>query len=155
MVKRAMPAVLGFFGLCLPLAAQQTLPEQLFLDGPMSRSPGVSLENQDRFFFSSAFGALRPSENYLPAFNPEGPQSFAYSPATNSRRNSLDNIADLRAPSSFSYGGEMGFFYGKSSGKYGREDFATYILGTVGNDKFQITAGFLHQESTFSNPRRR
>jgi len=45
-------------------------------------------------------------------------------------------------------GGEVGLFFGKSGGKYGREDFETYITGTVGNDKFQITAGAAHRESS-------
>jgi hypothetical protein len=160
MIKGAIPAALGFFAFCLPLPAQQPVgPEQrLFdsasLDYSSLQSPWNSLENRDRFFFSTAFGSMRPAENYLPVFDPTEPLSYA-APATTSRRNSLDNLVDLRAPDRFSYGGEIGFLYGKSTGKYGREDFQTYILGTVGNDKFQITAGFLHQETTVNAPRRR
>lgn len=45
-------------------------------------------------------------------------------------------------------GGEVGFFYGKSEGKYGREDFQAYIIGGVGNDKVQITAGAAYHESS-------
>ena len=45
-------------------------------------------------------------------------------------------------------GGEVGVFYGKSSGKYGREDMEAYIIGGVGNDKFHITAGAAYQESS-------
>ena len=48
--------------------------------------------------------------------------------------------------------GEVGFLYGKSSGKYGREDFQTYIIGTVGTEKFSITAGYLHLESSGRAP---
>lgn len=40
-----------------------------------------------------------------------------------------------------SYGGEVGFRYGHASGKFGGDDFATYMVGTAGNDKFQITVG--------------
>ena len=50
--------------------------------------------------------------------------------------------------------GEVGVFYGKSGGKYGREDFQSYIVGTVGNDRFQITAGASYQESSGRYPRR-
>lgn len=50
-------------------------------------------------------------------------------------------------------GGEVGMFYGRSSGKYGREDFSSYIIGTVGTDKFRITAGAAYQESSASYPR--
>ncbi len=39
------------------------------------------------------------------------------------------------------YGGEVGFLYGRWSGNGGGDMYETYITGTVGNDKFQITAG--------------
>lgn len=42
-------------------------------------------------------------------------------------------------------GGEVGLFYG--SGKHGREDKQAYILGGVGDEKFQITVGAAYQES--------
>jgi outer membrane receptor protein involved in Fe transport len=51
--------------------------------------------------------------------------------------------------------GEVGAFYGKSSGKYGREDFSSYIIGTVGNEKFSITAGASYHESSINVPRGR
>lgn len=157
MTKRVLFAVAGFLGLCLPVGAQQLSgPEQLLLGGSAldyAQSPWVSLENRDRFLFSTAFGSMRPSENYLPSFDPK--ESMTYSaPRTLNDKNPVDNIVELTAPSRFYYGGEMGFLYGKSTGKYGREDFSGYILGTIGNDKFQLTAGFLHQETTFNYPRR-
>jgi hypothetical protein len=157
MIKGAIAAVLGFFALCLPLGAQQLSgPERLLLDGTgldYAQSPWVSLENRDRFLFSTAFGSMRPSENYLPAVDPTGPLSYS-APRTLSDKNPVDNIVELTAPSRFYYGGEFGFLYGKSTGKYGREDFSSYILGTIGNDKFQLTAGFFHQETTVNFPRR-
>ncbi len=45
-------------------------------------------------------------------------------------------------------GGEAGVFYGSSSGKYGREDFQTYIRGGVGNDNFQINAAAAYDHSS-------
>jgi len=51
-------------------------------------------------------------------------------------------------------GGEVGFFYGKSDGKYGREDFQSYFIGGVGNEKFQITVGAAYHESSGHLPRR-
>ncbi len=53
----------------------------------------------------------------------------------------------------YSFGGEAGVFYGKSSGRYGREDFETYLIGGVGTDKVQITVGASHRESTGSYQR--
>lgn len=43
-------------------------------------------------------------------------------------------------------GGEIGFLYGRWSGKGGGDMWETYITGTVGNDKFQITAGASYDE---------
>jgi hypothetical protein len=52
------------------------------------------------------------------------------------------------------YGGEVGVFYGHSSGKFGGDEFGTYIEGGVGNDKFQINAGASYQEWNGRVPRR-
>ena len=43
-------------------------------------------------------------------------------------------------------GGEVGVLYGRWSGKGGGDMWQTYIEGTVGNDKFQITAGASYDE---------
>jgi len=45
-------------------------------------------------------------------------------------------------------GGEFGVFYGKSDGKYGTDLFQSYIIGGVGNDKFNISAGAMYEESS-------
>jgi hypothetical protein len=45
-------------------------------------------------------------------------------------------------------GGEMGVLYGSSSGKFGGEILQTYIVGEVGNEKFHITVGASHEESS-------
>ena len=52
-------------------------------------------------------------------------------------------------------GGEMGVFYGRSTGKYGREDYSAYVVGGIGTDKFNITVGASYHESTARFPRRR
>jgi hypothetical protein len=44
------------------------------------------------------------------------------------------------------YGGEVGFLYGRWSGKGSGDMWETYVVGTVGNDKFQITAGASYDE---------
>ena len=151
MTKRALFAVAGFLILCHPLSAQQTQrPEQPYFDGSRldrSQLPWLTLENQERFFFSTAFGYMQPTTNYLPAFSPVEPQRFA-SPTLPSRRNSSDNGVELRPADRIYTGGEFGVLYGKSSGKYGREDFQSYIIGTVGNEKFSITAGAAYERST-------
>ncbi len=52
-------------------------------------------------------------------------------------------------------GGEVGVFYGRSTGKYGREDYGAHIIGGLGTDKFNITVGASYHESTIRLPRRR
>ena len=44
------------------------------------------------------------------------------------------------------YGGEVGFLYGQWSGKGGGNMWESYVVGTVGNDKIQITAGASYDE---------
>lgn len=53
------------------------------------------------------------------------------------------------------YGGEMGILYGHVSGKFGGDLFSTYVVGGVGNDKFQINAGVSYQEWDGKLPRLR
>jgi hypothetical protein len=154
MMGRAFFAMVGIVALCQPLVARP--PEQLLLDGDTldQQQPWISLENRDQFFFSTAFGSMRATQEFLPDFDPSEPLTMAYLPSSDSK-DVVDRVIDLRAPNKIRFGGEVGFLYGKSTGKYGREDFAGYIIGTVGNDKFSINVGYLHQESTFNVPRRR
>ena len=153
MMKRALFGLAGFLGLCLPVLAQPPLFSGSLLDQPSINSPWLSLDHQDRFQFSTAFGSMRATQEYLPAFDPSEPLTSVYVPSDN--KSSIDRIVDLHAPSKVQFGGEIGFLYGKSTGGngFGREDFAGYIIGTVGNDKFSITAGYYRQDTTFSGPR--
>ena len=155
MIKRALFVVAGF-GLCLSAFAQP-LEQQGFdasLEGPSIQSPWLSLENSDRFFFSSGFGSMRRTADFLPSFDPSEPLNMAYLPSSD-RRDSLDRIIELDAAKKIRFGGEAGIFYGKSTGKYGREDFIRYISGTIGNEYFSINVGYLRQETTFDISRRR
>jgi len=47
----------------------------------------------------------------------------------------------MSPPDRFYYGGEIGFLYGHSMGKGSGDLMESYIMGQVGNDHFQITAG--------------
>src|SRR6188472_4220535 len=108
MTKSFLFAVAGFFGLCLSLSAQQGLiPEQFqsygTLDGPWTRTPSVTLDDQDRFFFSTTFGSIRQTQDFLAAYNPlEAPQSYS-SKDLPSRRNSFDDAVNWR-PSRLQFG---------------------------------------------------
>jgi hypothetical protein len=153
MTQRALAAAAGFLGLCLSVSAQQMQsPEQLLFDGGTLNRPYLSLADQDRFFFSTSFGAIQPTSNFLPTFSPVAPRSAA-SPAMLDAKDSFDDVMEFKSTNRIRASGEVGFLYGKSSGKYGREDFQSYIIGTVGNEKFSITAGYLHLESSGRVPR--
>jgi hypothetical protein len=152
MMKRALLALAGLLCLGSSLSAQSFFGGGLF-DQPSINSPWASLESQDRFMFSTAFGSMRQSPEYLPVFNPSEPLTTSYYAPDN--KSSVDRVVELHPRSDVRFGGEIGFLYGKSSGNngFGREDFAGYVIGTVGNDKFSITAGYYRQETTFSGQR--
>ena len=58
-----------------------------------------------------------------------------------------DSPADMISlRDSLYYGGEVGFLYGHSTGKFGGDLFQTYMVGAVGNDNFQITVGTSYEE---------
>jgi hypothetical protein len=156
MIRRTLWAVVGLVGLSQSLPAQP--PEEFFngslLDQPSISSPWLSLESRDRFMFSTAFGSMRRTEQYLPDFDATDPLTSAYLLPGDSK-NSIDRIVDLRAPNRIHFGGEIGFLYGKSSGNhgFGREDYAGYIIGTVGNERFSLSVSYYRQETSFSGPR--
>lgn len=157
MTKRALSAVAGFLGLCLSLSAQPTQsPEQLQFDGstlnrPFLRLPFLTLADQERFSFLTAFNWQTPVD-FLPSFDPVEPRSGAL-PNSSSRGNSPDNVVEMRPQDRVYAGGELGILYGRSTGKYGREFEQGYIIGEVGNDKFHITVGTSYERSTGSVPR--
>jgi hypothetical protein len=152
MMKRALLALAGLLCLGSSLPAQPLFAGGLF-DQPTINSPWALLDSQDRFSFSTGFGSMRATPEYLPAFNPSETMTYGYLAPDN--KTSIDRVVQLQAPDKVRFGGEIGFLYGKSSGSngFGREDFAGYVIGTVGNDKFSITAGYYRQETNFSGPR--
>jgi hypothetical protein len=95
---------------------------------------------------------LFPSAFLTPAVFGPGPEQKR-SPASDSRSgNSIidgkDSPDEMLNPSlgPVYYGGEVGFLYGQWSGKGGGDMWETFVVGTVGNDKFQITAGATFNE---------
>lgn len=176
MTKSALFAVAGFLGFCLPVSAQQVdRPEQaeifslqsaVAVKEPLSAFgrpdnfnalnssfrglPALTFSNERLFSLSTGYNWMEP--NFLPALSAvETPSSVT--PARVSASESSDELLGLRP--FFDYaGGEVGFLYGRSSGKYGREDTAAYIIGEMGNDKFHITVGAAHWESSGRVPRR-
>ena len=61
----------------------------------------------------------------------------------------------MSVPDQVYYGGEVGVLYGRWTGKGGGDLMQSYILGTVGNDKFQISVGAEYDESSGHSARYR
>ena len=122
---------------------------------------GTQLSNGiiDRSYgFASSWVELGfPSADFLPAAFLSGAQSPAQRPTAGrvhgtegkdlgaDAKDSPDEMLSSSANPIYS-GGEVGFLYGRWSGKGGGDMWETYVVGTVGNDKFQITAGASYDE---------
>ena len=178
MTKRGLLPVVVFLGLCFSLAAEQAsgspsghggpftlaqlrsmaaanngsvlLQPTLFnsLDNPVF---GLPFSNRDVFSLATTFNLVGTTpQSFLP-FSPamESPRA---SRAATSAKESSDRLVDLRP--NFDYvTGEVGFLYGRSSGKFGGEYKEGYIFGEVGNDRIHISAGASYEEWNGRVPR--
>ena len=81
--------------------------------------------------------AQRPSAGRVHAFDGKNLGADGKDSPAEMQSSSLDPVY---------YGGEVGVLYGRWSGKGGGDMWETYIVGTVGNDKVQITAGASYDE---------
>jgi hypothetical protein len=151
-VKGALLAVLGSLAVCFPAAAQQASVLQQTITLPM-----LTLADARGLPASSELGRMgtvpvdiSSDDSFIVAeiiVRPEGGKQSA-TDGKDSRTDGKDSSAQIvNSPlNPISYGGEVGFRYGHASGKFGGDDFATYMMGTAGNDKFQITVGAGYEE---------
>jgi hypothetical protein len=176
MMKRGLLLVLGFVALCLPAAAQQTnsLEQTITLKQLSLYQPEI-LGTLD--YSTLLQGLPMPAllyARYLPTSSELGEMGTepvdlvsdaSYTVAEvdriivrpdHSKDSTKDSPAEVMNPQSnpIYYGGEVGFLYGHASGKFGGDLLDTYMVGTVGDDKFQITVGASYQESNSRLPRR-
>jgi len=127
----------------------------LFHKGPvMAWSDGGRLASENAMTSMGMVSLDLPPLAYSP------PNIFAAVPAnkgnaaSNSRPQNFGTDAKdspemmVSPPDRVYYGGEIGFMYGQWSGKGGGDMMQSYILGQVGNDHFQITAGAEYEESS-------
>ena len=156
MTKRVLPGVIGFLGLCLTLSAQQTDRPDIFrsLNSSPPRFPSLTLSNGGFFSFSSALSWMEPAPDFLPGLPAAAPpRPIAISTAARAKDSSKEEI-DVQRTGLFDYaGGEVGFMYGRSTGKFGGDYKQAYIIGEVGDDKFHISAGASYEESSWRVPR--
>jgi hypothetical protein len=181
MIKRALLALAAIPGVCFSLTAQETLPSSSIqparlelnqaspsdmvesratlgqtspfrtLTNAWSGSGPLTLLDERLFSFPSAFGWVEamPSE-FLPDFTAgELPRPVALATLA---RESDNKAVDLLHK--FDYvGGEVGVFYGRSTGKFSREVEQGYILGEVVDGNTHITVGGSYEHVSGRVPR--
>ena len=180
MMKRTIAASLGFFCACFPLVAQSDetfTREQLQQTGEIDAGRALTLYRPDvfsdvdgstlihglpvlalldgrRILASSALGRMGMTPlDLFPVALLSGVEVQRHGSSPRYGSDGTGGTVNLRLNRGYVTGGEVGVFYGKSGGRYGREDFETYMVGTVGNDKVSITAGASYQETTIHAPR--
>ena len=181
-MKHAFAAVVGVLGFCLPVVAQQIrsasdadtiLREELEETGAVETGAAVTLARGDifrgvdsaalihglpvltlldgrRFPISTELGRMGVVD-FPVAFL----RAVEVQPVGSSPRHGSDGpggVVNLQT-NRLRMGGEVGFFYGRSDGKYDREDYSAFIIGGVGTDRFNITAGMSYHESSGRLPR--
>ena len=142
MGTRGVCIVAGILGLALH--AQPVTAGSLSLNKSSAEFPALGLSNAQYFFLATGLNWIEPTPNFLPAL-PAAAQPGATNRSVDASKDgkdsSRDNV-DLARKDWIDYvHGEVGFLYGKSTGKFGGDLEEGYVIGTVGNDHFSITAG--------------
>lgn len=176
MGKRALFAVAGFLGLCFPLFAQQTpAPASIQLDVSALKQLGWSpvWEVPSAFGQRDILSKLNSSFFSLPSLTLSDGQLFSFFSAspwmetmpsitlptiivrapqettawtTSPKDDPSKEVVDVERSNLIDHaGGEIGALYG--SGKHGVEVERGYVIGEVGNDKFNITVGASYENS--------
>jgi hypothetical protein len=106
--------------------------------------PSLSLSDGRLVSLSNAYNWIEATPPaFLPALSKGEPARV--SSAATSGRDSGNKVVEVQ-PKLFDYaGGEAGFLYGRSTGKYGVEVEQGYIFGEAGNDKFHISVGAAYE----------
>ena len=150
----------GFLSLCLSLSAQQIDRADLWsaLNNSSLRFPSLGLSDAQLFSFATAFNRMETS---TPAFLPASalpttaPQrAIAYVTPVTDAKDSSKEVSDVSRRNLLDYvHGEVGFLYGRSTGKYGVEVEQGYIISEMGNDKFHISVGAAYENLSGHFPR--
>lgn len=121
------------------------------LSGGWQGAGPLTLVDGRRFSFPSAFGWVEaPPGDFLPAFTAEELPRVV--PVEALARERGGQGIDLLHK--FDYvGGEVGVFYGRSTGKFKREVEAGYIFGEVVDGNTHISAGASYEHSSGRDPR--
>ena len=106
----------------------------------------LTLADGRLFSFPNAFAWTEATPvGYLPVAALEEPARVT--PAAKLTGDSGNKALDLLPKFDYA-GGEVGFFYGKSNGKYGREVVAGYLLGEIVEGNTHITVGTSYEHAS-------
>lgn len=156
MGKQALFALAALFGVCVSVSAQdirdfasvQPVKGRGDFFGTLTNvwNDPVPLQLADGrgFTFPSAFAWMAaPPAYYIPAMPLAAPPRLF--PMLPMASDSPDRPIGLLPRVDYA-GGEVGAFYGKSSGKFGREVYGGYILGEVidGNTHISVGGSYEH-----------
>jgi outer membrane receptor protein involved in Fe transport len=182
MIVRALPVILAFVALCLPVDAEASgewiTRSELDQTGSVEASLALSLGRPDLFYgtdsatlvhglpvltvldgrrfpISTELGrmGMTPFDVFPVAFL-RAVEVQKTAPSLRYGSDTAGGVLNLRTNRIYT-GGEVGLFYGRSDGKYGREDFSAHIIGGIGTDKFNITVGAAYHDSSVRVDRRR
>jgi hypothetical protein len=146
MTKSALLAVGGILVLHLSSSHGAQPAPLTSLDSAVPRLPALALSSGNNFSFATGFQWAEATPEFLPTLNALYPVSAqrarADVAAVDLSKDPSKEAVELKRTSLFDYAtGEIGFMYGKSSGKYGIESEQGYIMGEVGNEHLHISAG--------------
>jgi hypothetical protein len=174
MTKRVLLGLVTLLTLCLSVGAEQPVRAARFNTLSLAQLSSLAAQNSRPLFFQPALfsrlgdpllsnGAFGPAAfssreafSLATTFNLAGtPTSFLpatmamespvrSAPATSSK-DSTEYPLDLRP--GYYVTGEVGFTYGRSTGKFGGEYKEGYIIGEVGNDKIHISVGAAYEDT--------
>jgi hypothetical protein len=168
--KRTLVIAVGFLSLFLSAAAQETLdaPSTLNLYRPdvfstvdssalIYQLPVFALLDGQRLPVSTDLGrmGIAPLNLFPAAFLSSASMQRTKTTRTGGPADAKDSPVEMvNSPLHPVYAtGEVGVLYGRWSGKSSGDLWESYMLGAVGNDKFQITVGAAYEESSGHFPR--
>ena len=178
MIRRGVSVAVGLLGVCFAVAAQQTnwraatqnasalslYQPKIFSAKDSSllfhKGPVYAWSDGGRLASNNALAEIGMASldlfpvAYLPPNTSGVATAKKGSAAVDSSRGTFEsdgkNLSGMimSPPDQVYYGGEVGILYGRWTGKGGGDLMESYILGTVGNDKFQISVGAEYEESS-------
>lgn len=172
MSKRAGLLAAGFLTLCSPLFGQRPgsdlfnleksrrsekalssalAPNFFALDNPVlfPLTPASPLVNGGFLSASTALDWMMPMDVVSAPYPRTRQSAPASAPA---ERNLADHLGNLLPNIDYATA-EVGFMYGRSTGKFGGDYKLGYVIGEVGDDKVHISVGAAYEDSNLRFPR--